>query len=152
MGILWNDKLRKTMNELEPMRLKIEAHKKLYPGIDLIRAIRDHYFDEVKRLIESGVDANEENDYGNIPLHIGIEKDCVDIVEYLLQNGANVNAKEELLHRTPLIYAASQGRKEIVTLLLKYGADPHEKDDVDFTALTWATKKGHAEIVELLTN
>jgi ankyrin repeat protein len=45
----------------------------------------------------------------------------MDIVELLIAEGANVNARDGA-GRTPLWYAKDEGNTEVVELLLKHGA------------------------------
>ncbi|ORX62071.1 ankyrin [Hesseltinella vesiculosa] len=44
------------------------------------------------------------------------------VVQILLENGANVNAQNES-GQTPLLYAASKNRLDIAKVLLNHGAD-----------------------------
>ena len=52
-----------------------------------------------------------QDSYGHFttttPLHVAVEHDCVRIVEYLLEVGADVD-KEDLSGRTPLDVAVSK--------------------------------------------
>ncbi|RPA78860.1 hypothetical protein BJ508DRAFT_328893 [Ascobolus immersus RN42] len=51
---------------------------------------------------------------------------------------------------TPLLYAADQGKVEMVRLLLETGrVDPNARDGLDGTALIYAAQGGYAEIVRL---
>ncbi|MGC8923596.1 MAG: ankyrin repeat domain-containing protein [Candidatus Micrarchaeia archaeon] len=49
-----------------------------------------------------------------------------------------------------LMYAARDGRTEIVKLLLEKGADVNAKDILGLTALRYAAENGHKDVVELL--
>jgi ankyrin repeat protein len=55
--------------------------------------------------------------------------------------------EEEENNRTPLMWAAKQGRVGVVRLLLERGADVNASDDIDFTALHYAAVEGHHEEV-----
>ncbi|RYP54743.1 hypothetical protein DL768_000567 [Monosporascus sp. mg162] len=52
--------------------------------------------------------------------------------------------------QTPLSWAAENGHKEIVQLLLDKGAEIDAKDKYGWTPLSRAAEKGHKEIVQLL--
>ena len=54
------------------------------------------------------------------------------------------------LGRTPLHYAANEGRQNDAKLLLENGADPNARDDDAWTPLHFATQFGAVEIVTLL--
>jgi ankyrin repeat protein len=82
-------------------------------------------FEEAKALIEEGVDVNDQDYAGNSALHEASLNGYTDIVELLLENGAEVDLQsgpDDL--DTPLIDAATNGHIDTVKLLLKYGADP----------------------------
>ena len=65
----------------------------------------------------------------------------------LLDAGARLDVRDQLLKSTPLGWACRWGRDELVTLFLKRGADPAEPDAEPWaTPLAWARKKGHAGI------
>jgi len=71
-------------------------------------------------------------------------------VRLLLENGANVNARDRY-GWTALMWAVFKGYKEIVKLLLENGADVNVRDFFGNTALKFASMKiGCEEIVELL--
>jgi uncharacterized protein len=57
-------------------------------------------------------------------------------------------SKEEL--NNDLIRAAHRGQTEKVLALIKMGADVNAKANDNKTALMWAARNGHTEIVDLL--
>jgi ankyrin repeat protein len=69
----------------------------------------------------------------------------------LLDAGASLDVRDEVLKSTPLGWACRWGRVELVRLYLARGADPAEADSESWAKpIAWAEKKGHREIVELL--
>lgn len=72
-----------------------------------------------------------------------------DMIEYLANLGANVNAPAPN-GATPLMIAVRGGYKSTTKLLLAKGANPNLKNDRGETALTWAMDRGHTEIGEML--
>ena len=78
------------------------------------------------------------------------DADFFEIVETLLNAGADPNLPEEDTGGTPLMYAAKRGCLDITRLLLKAGADPTIRDRSGEIALMKAGKFGHHKIVKLL--
>lgn len=72
-----------------------------------------------------------------------------DIADYLLSNGANVDAKNKYGY-TALMMAAVNDKKEMVELLLSRGANINATDEDKSTALMLATERGRATIVQVL--
>jgi ankyrin repeat protein len=69
----------------------------------------------------------------------------------LLDAGASLSKRDQLLESTALGWACRWGRIELVKLYLERGADAVEEDAEPWaTPLAWATKGGHHEVVELL--
>jgi hypothetical protein len=69
----------------------------------------------------------------------------------LLEAGARLDIRDNLLKSTPLGWACRWGRVELVKLLLERGADPVEADAEPWaTPMAWARRKGHREITALL--
>jgi hypothetical protein len=86
---------------------------------------------------------------GEMPLHLAAERGYKDIAEVLLDNGAEINAKN-LLGRTPLHIAARYGQKAVLELLLVRGADASAKDNDGNTPLDAALMTGYQDVVKLL--
>ena len=67
----------------------------------------------------------------------------LEIVKYLIENGANIHAENDYALR----WASNEGHLEVVKYLIKKGTDVHAEND---HALRWASGKGHLEIVKFL--
>uniref|UniRef100_A0A8R1U223 GTP-ase activating protein for Arf containing protein n=1 Tax=Onchocerca volvulus TaxID=6282 RepID=A0A8R1U223_ONCVO len=103
---------------------------------------------ELCRLIAEGFDVNTcLND--TTALHIAVEHDQSVAVEFLLLNGAKVNALNSSLN-TALHIAASKACTLIVCQLMKRGADQRLKNRLNETPLDLAIEGKHADIVTLL--
>jgi ankyrin repeat protein len=69
----------------------------------------------------------------------------------LLDTGARMDVRDDLLRSTPLGWACRWGRIELVKLFLDRGADPLEADAEPWaTPRAWAQKMGHTAVLALL--
>ena len=84
------------------------------------------------------------------PIHSAVWNGDLEGVQAELDNGVDVDEKDDLWGRTPLHIAAEEGHKEIAELLIAKGADVNAKDSVGFTPLHEAAFYGQNEIAELL--
>jgi ankyrin repeat protein len=108
-------------------------------------------------LLARGVDPNVRNGRDQTVLHFVAARDTlgeparVRFAAMLLDHGACLDLRDDLLRSTPLGWACRWGRKEMVELLLARGAPVEEPDAEPWAApLAWATKMGHAEIAAIL--
>jgi ankyrin repeat protein len=70
----------------------------------------------------------------------------------LLEAGARLDVRDDLLQSTPLGWACRWGRVELVRLLLERGADPVEADAPAWaTPRAWAQKTGHDAVLAVLS-
>ncbi|KXS14498.1 ankyrin repeat protein, partial [Gonapodya prolifera JEL478] len=76
------------------------------------------------------------------------EKESFEILKILLEAGADVHSGNGELLRL----AAQNGRRDIVRLLLDWGADPGVCDTNSRSALDMASEKGHCSVIRLLLN
>ncbi|XP_038068415.1 ankyrin repeat domain-containing protein 54-like [Patiria miniata] len=83
--------------------------------------------EEVRRLLEDGINPNRSDDKGRAPLHFAVTKGCLNMVQVLLDKGADVNQKDGL-GNTPLHLAVFSNHMGVVTTLLESGANTHELD------------------------
>jgi len=124
---------------------------------ELQQAIEANAPARLRPLIDAGVPVDQK--IGDFPrrtlVEFAIEKDAVDVVEFLIAAGAKL---DKGLHK-PLIHAALLNRAEIVRILLEAGADPNitiatpEEDLRDETALMHAVDGPEKiRVVELLLN
>ena len=69
----------------------------------------------------------------------------------LLNAGARVDLRDELLQSTPLGWACRWGYAELVKFLLERGADPDEVGAESWAIpKAWAGKMGHDAVLRLL--
>ena len=95
----------------------------------------------VKRLHEDGFDVNELTPYGATALSFACDKGHLDVVRYLVENGADVNVTDTFYGFNPLGQALFGEHDEIVKLLLEKGAEGAD------SVLTTAAGRGNQELV-----
>ena len=72
-------------------------------------------------------------------------------VTMLVENGAEIEAKEKTFGQTPLMFAAFAGRVEVIRLLLSAGADPNAVNKVGWRcALHGAIQNKHLQTAQVL--
>jgi hypothetical protein len=72
---------------------------------------------------------------------------AVQIVEHLLERGADAEAMNPATKCTALGIAIGTGQRGLMLRLLEHGASPEATDDRGRTVLTWATRRGDEELV-----
>ncbi|KAF9787317.1 ankyrin repeat-containing domain protein, partial [Thelephora terrestris] len=81
--------------------------------------------DAIRTLIDSGSASATDRDPQNItPLHWAAINAQLPTCQYLLEQGAEVDARGGDLVATPLQWAARNGQFYIIQLLIAHGADP----------------------------
>ncbi len=110
------------------------------------------------RLILDRCDPNVTGGFARTPLHEVAamydhitEDETAGFAEALLNAGAKVGSRDDLLKSTALGWACRWGRVRVARLMLEYGADPLDADAEPWARpRAWAEKRGYAEIIELL--
>lgn len=73
--------------------------------------------------IRLGADINLPDNYGRTPLHVASAVDYPEMVEFLIEMGANINALTKDEHQTPLHYAAQNDATSSLKVLLNLNAN-----------------------------
>uniref|UniRef100_A0A1A9VK18 ANK_REP_REGION domain-containing protein n=1 Tax=Glossina austeni TaxID=7395 RepID=A0A1A9VK18_GLOAU len=114
----------------------------------LLEAAKSGNIGDIENLLneEGKAQVNATDQYGATPLHLAAENGHTDIVNALLNEGADVNAKA-VIDITPLLFAAQNGHEGVVKVLLTA-----KEIDVNTypQALYFAAKDGHEGVVKAL--
>lgn len=116
----------------------------------LAEAAMDH-IEEVRALLDQGVDPNSKIADGRTALHLAVRiYGHLPLVKFLLDRGANINAQNSE-GDTPLMYAkANPDRNEIAKLLLERDADVSVRNKYGETALHIYIYARSPEVVKLI--
>uniref|UniRef100_A0A6I8RKH7 Poly [ADP-ribose] polymerase n=1 Tax=Xenopus tropicalis TaxID=8364 RepID=A0A6I8RKH7_XENTR len=120
------------------------------PARELFEACRNGDVERVRKLVNAdNVNSRDTAGRKSTPLHFAAGFGRKDVVEHLLQSGANVHARDDggLI---PLHNACSFGHAEVVSLLLRHGADPNARDNWNYTPLHEAAIKGKIDVCIVL--
>jgi ankyrin repeat protein len=143
-----------TDSQIEQIRKWLEAPTKAstknFTSQSLFVAVKSNNPNQVKEIIENGIDVDARNFNNETSLHMVVcYKDLKDIAKLLIENGANIDATNSK-GETPLHLAIDCEENEIAELLINNGADVHAKDNSGDTPLHKSVIRNKKEIVELL--
>lgn len=130
---------------------EIQTETALTPAALLQNAIKDGQLEEVKLLIEQGIEVNQPSTQGVTPLHHAVIHNQTNIAAVLLQAGAKVDVKDAATEATPLHLAALYGREDIANLLITKGANVNATMKFGITPLLVAAQFNQPQIVRLLS-
>lgn len=104
----------------------------------------------VKKYIDAGFLSSSRNSKGVPMLCIAVRTCHIDIVEYLIDIGADINAISEDRYNTPIMDAASTGDLESIKLLVSEGANLETQSKNGQSALILAVGHGDIEVSNYL--
>src|SRR5688500_10322931 len=107
--------------------------------------------DAVRLLLDLGADVHQaaSNPAKVTALHAAVSSNQKQIVGWLLEAGADPNARQQIDY-TPLMGAAANARVDILDMLLAHGADPKLKTTDGKNAADLAREHGHEEVAARL--
>ena len=126
------------------------SEKTSTPSIDLLTAIDKENVTSIKQHIDAGTNINdypipEGHSFAGIPIegaqpiHLAVLKSNAEIVELLLDNGAQIDIKAKNKDQaTPLHWAVFFQQKEMVSLLIESGANINALDANGLTPIDTA--------------
>ncbi|KAK2762742.1 palmitoyltransferase akr1 [Arachnomyces sp. PD_36] len=137
--------------ELKSIRPEDDLKTPLPIEEDIMQLARLGEIGAIQKLFESGkFDARYEDEEGITPLHWAAINNQYALCKFLVEAGADVNAKGGESVATPAMWASQRCHYYVVNLLLENGADPLLTDVQGYNILHLATIDGNAFLLVLL--
>ncbi len=115
-------------------------------------AVKANDLAKVKSLIEANPQLVHAKDSGGrTPLHWACEVVHSEVLKFLVEKGADVNARSGF-RDTPLHVAAQSGNTDVFKFMLDNGADPTARDNMRNTPLIYAVRANNIEMAEYLVS
>jgi uncharacterized protein len=112
----------------------------------LVVAARAGFEPTVDALLRAGAKVDARNGFGDTAIMVASLGGHLVLVKKLYARGAQINPAGW----TPLAYAATNGKTDVVRYLIEIGANPNAVSANGTSALMMAVRGGHVETVDLL--
>lgn len=119
-------------------------------GKALATAVEENNFELMKRLVQEGANVNYSDERTSPPLHEAAFEAREKFVKFLLNNGANVDVRDDHMRGTPLLTAAEEGHLEIIKILLKHEANINAQNKSGDTPVILACVAGQWRAKDIL--
>ncbi len=116
----------------------------------LFCAVGNEWEEIVEDCADNRFDLNITNTKGKTPLLIATEKNSFNMVDYLLEAGADPNISDYRTGFTPLMVASKAGNEALVKLLIKHKAEVNVCSKLECSPLSLAIGKNYHHIVQIL--
>ncbi|CAH8451148.1 unnamed protein product [Schistosoma haematobium] len=148
------DPLKKNRDGHTPIDLVKDTDSDVYDllrgDIAVLEAAKKGNLTKIKRLVTSeNINCRDTQGRNSTPLHLAAGYNNIETLEFLLESGADVNAKDKggLI---PLHNASSYGHVDVAALLIRYGTSVNAVDKWGYTPLHEAAQKGRTQLCALL--
>ena len=111
---------------------------------------KNGFVEFAKLLVVSGAQVNSKTNKGKTPLHFAAYFNKIDMVEFLIDKGAQIEATRGKVANTPLLDSVARGHFEIVEFLIEIGAQIDARNSQNENAIDIANHQGHNEISKYL--
>jgi len=144
-------------SEVPPLDKKTESAEDLPLDQEIFKAVENGDTEAVKMYFARGGDPNLVGKRKRSLMHVAAIKGYADILELLIENGADINStvnRGYMMHRgsdsdqTPLHMAVEHGDYQTVKLLVNAGADVNAKDCYGRTPLFLLASERNKETVQ----
>lgn len=130
--------------------IKQEQTTKEYRPKDLFSAISNGNKDKIQEVLSNEVDINCRNELGFPVLYLAVAIENFDMIQFLLENNADIDAQAFPSGRTALHSSIGRRKGEFTEFLLNKGANPNIKDNEKGTPLHEAVALNRIIEVKLL--
>ncbi|KAH8853078.1 Tankyrase-1 [Schistosoma japonicum] len=148
------DPLKKNRDGHTPIDLVKDTNSDVYDllrgDIAVLEAAKKGNLTKIKRLVTTeNINCRDTQGRNSTPLHLAAGYNNIETLEFLLESGADVNAKDKggLI---PLHNASSYGHVDVAALLIRYGTSVNAVDKWGYTPLHEAAQKGRTQLCALL--
>lgn len=138
------DRVDPLISQEPSMELPMELD---YSGFDIVKATQYGAISRVRELVDAGWDVNQPDSETVTLLHWAAINNRRDIIGFLLERGAIVDAVGGELNATPLHWATRQGHLSACVQLMQSGADPSIRDTEGCSCIHIAAQFGHTALV-----
>jgi ankyrin repeat protein len=140
--------------------MNMHFHGRIYEDDEeVFEYIADSKIEDIKKMDLNKKILSYEDDSNRTPLHFAIFKNKKEIVELLIEKGANLEHKLDgsfkkykkyLKGMTPLLYAIDLNRTDIVDLLIKKGSKIDAQNVDGLSSLSFASFRCNLDVMEKL--
>jgi len=134
----------------ENVSLSLNAKRSFDKMTPLHLAIANNERETVKYLLSKGANTNEQDDYGNSPLHWTCRVGDEDLFDLLVKKDSSLLQLKNNDGKTILHTACEFGYPKLVQKILKTEASVQTTDVTGMTPLHLASENGHKAVVKLL--
>ena len=109
---------------------------------------RSKNLEATKLLIDHGANVNLKDFRNNSPIHYALNRNAIDMVKLLIENGAIV--EDNFKDKTLLAWAIDQSHIEIAKVLIANGVNVNTKDLEGNSPIHYGAKRNSIDVVKLL--
>ncbi len=106
----------------------------------------------VKQVVKQDASATNEKIFGWSPLQMAANTNQLEVVKYLIANGAELDYMQPYAHHTAFHVAAFKGYTDMTTLLAKSGADVNVKLRNNLSLIQFFRDEGNEKMIEHLSS